>query len=76
MILKIKVRAQEKNKYAIGLSECIEVVDIETGKDVTAGLKSLRIFVGVNEVATAQLEYYVNELDLEGIGVVELIEND
>jgi len=64
--MRLKIIGKPTNKYLIGHSNCIKVTDADTGKEIE-GIKSIQIDARVGNIVTAKLEFYVEELDLDGV---------
>ncbi len=74
MLLKITGKTIGESKAMIGNEKCIKVVDLDTGVDITRGIRKLTIDMQPGKIVTANLECLVVELDLSGVeGILKKI---
>jgi hypothetical protein len=68
MRLRITAKPKPKQKdYLIGALADFKVIDMDTGADLSGKIRSIEVHIARDDVATAKIEYYVSEVDLEGI---------
>jgi hypothetical protein len=72
--LKIKTTPVGETGIAVGLLGHVQVVMIDddgTEEDITKGIRTVDVNIPLDDVVTAKVEFYVQELDLEGVKVNE-----
>lgn len=67
MLLKITGKPIGEGRVMVGYGDSIKIVDLDTGEDITRGIRKIVIDIQPDEIVTANLECLVGELDLSGV---------
>jgi len=66
-MLKITMKPIEDSPPFINVGQNVKVVDLETGVDLSKGVRNITVYIRKDEWVTAVLECEVGELDLVGV---------
>jgi hypothetical protein len=76
--LKIKTKPIDVrgSKVAVGFGDGVQIIVVDEDNnetDITKGVRTVEVVIPTDDVITAKVEFYVQELDLEGIKVEEAL---
>ena len=69
MGLRITMKPIDTAPPYINLGNTVKVVDIESGVDLSDSIKDIDIIAHKDTWVTANIEFYVGELDMDGVDI-------